>query len=137
MSSKINRILLDSGLAGSDQFIEAKCNADGYLKIETNATANSLKVWNAASPNVNQTSTALDISTRFEGCIFGTSTANCSLYLQVSDDNVTYYDIITLPINMTANISYFEQIICSSKWIRLKSNTNLTASTITMFISFK
>ncbi len=83
--------------------------------------------WNNASPAINGTSTAIDCQYSKEVDVFGKNTTGDGvLTLQLSQDNVTYYDS-AYSVNVSAATDFHGHFCLGARYVRLKSSVGMTA----------
>jgi hypothetical protein len=105
----------------------------GRLKVSRNAIGAPANAWNATVVGANATSGAIDTLDAANVSAFGHVSAATTITVQVSEDNITFYD--TGSTSVLGGASDFHISLTSgAKYVRLKT---LNAVTVTATISAK
>lgn len=113
--------------------LPAALDTDGRLKIGKQQIGAQANAWNAAVVGANGTSAAIDTKDASNVSAFGNVNAATTITVQVSEDNVTFYDTGTTAVLGGAS-DFHVSIQTGAKYIRLKSSG---AATITATIAAK
>lgn len=105
----------------------------GRLKVARNAIGAEGNAWNAAVVGAGGTSNAIDTLDAANVSAFGNSNAATTITLQVSQDNVNFYDTATNVVLAGAG-NFHISLSTGAKYARLKSSG---AATITATIAAK
>lgn len=106
---------------------------DGRLAIRTEQIGAQANAWNAAVVGAGGTSNAVDTKDCPAVSAFGNSNAATTITVQVSEDNVTFYDTASTAVLAGAG-DFHISLNTGAKYVRLKSSG---AATITATVAAK
>lgn len=117
----------EATLVAASAKLPAALDADGRLKIGANALGAQANAWNAAATGANGTSAAVDTKDRASVSAFGNADGATTITVQVSQDNVTYYDTASTVVLGAAG-DFHVSLSTGAKYVRLKSSNNRTVT---------
>lgn len=123
----------EATLAAMSAKLPAALDADGRLKVANQVVGAQGNAWNAAAVGAAGVSAAIDTKDRANVSAFGSVDAATTITVQVSEDNVTFYDTGSTSVLVGAG-DFHISLNTGAKYARLKSSG---AATITATIAAK
>jgi hypothetical protein len=122
-------LTIAADLAAIAAQMPAALDADGRLKIGANAIGAQGNAWAAAAVGAGGTSAAIDTKDAASVSAFGHVSAATTITVQVSQDNVTFYDTATTAV-LGGAADFHVSLQTGAKYSRLKSSgaANITAT---------
>lgn len=129
---------LPTGACTETTLDAVKTAVEGVLSVnDSSRPPVSGTLWATSSnPSLNGVSSSIDCQYVSQICVFGDTNTACSLVLQVSNDNSTWFDS-NERLECAANQHFYLKTEVPTRYCRLKTQTDLSSGTIQAYAAAK